>query len=186
MKKINWIFVNIITFVLIACLIFLPLFTLYSPMGNENHIAFEAKTVFGFNFLGGLKIFNQNGELGNEYSIVLHSKLLGFIPVMMLLSMVIIDKATKVSLGKYLVNFLATAVALIYMILLPVFASSFIDNRYYEALDFKIKWGFWICIVFIAITFVYYTYALIKSIKEISKEKQNEEVLANSEVKVEE
>ena len=166
MDKIKWVFINIVNFVVIALLIFLPLFTLSNPNGS---LVFETKTMYGFNFLGGLMIKSD----GNN-SQVLASKILGFVPVMMILSSFVIDKITNVKIGKDIVNFLCLFVSFIYVFLLPIISSEFITETYRGYVEFNKIWGYYVITIITGLVMAYYLAALIISLVKINKE--NKEV----------
>ena len=103
MKKLHFIFINVVTFILIATLLFLPMFILHDQNDGLKI------TVFGYHFVTGYTI--DTGASGiNQFSPVLISKLLGLVPAMMLLSIFAIDKLTKANFGKDMINFLASAI----------------------------------------------------------------------------
>ena len=157
MKKVQWVMINICTFVLMALFIFLPMFKLYSP---ENAIVFEEKTVYGYHFLAGLIDETQ----------ILSSKVLGFVPLLMLLSIFAIDKLSKVEIGKDLINFLCLLLCFVYIISLPLTASNFLDQAYYGYLDFKIIWGWTVILIIVSLAMLYYLIVFIANYVKLKKQ----------------
>lgn len=164
LKKIHSIMINIGTFALMALLLFIPMFTLKNPNGD---ILFQSKTIFGYHFITGYTIKN-----GDAYSQVLMSKLLGMMPVLMLLSIFVIDKLVKANIGKDIVNFLCLFITLAYIVLLPINSSTFITENYLGYLEFEKLWGFWLNFAFVLIVFIYYIFRLVLSIIEMKKEEE--------------
>ena len=166
LKKIHWVMINIVTFILILMLLFLPLLNVKTVNGDAVH-----KTLYGFHLLSGFSILNESGMRVQ----VLTSKLVGFVPIMMLLSLFIINKVSKAATGKYLVNFLCLAVTLVCIALLPVIAPTFAGPLYINELEFTKYWGYYVSCIVLAIVLGYYTFILVKTLIKISKEEKEKE-----------
>ena len=172
MKKLHFIFINVVTFVLIATLLFLPMFILHDQNDGLKI------TIFGYHFVTGYTI--DTGASGiNQFSPVLISKLLGLVPAMMLLSIFAIDKLTKANFGKDMINFLASAITLIYTFLLPITSYTFITDLYDNTLVFTPVAGLWINIALLSLTTIYYLIVLIISIKKNYNEVKEKESAKN-------
>lgn len=177
-KKIHFVIVNIVTFILIALAIALPIFSFSNPdtvfENGEN-----SKIVLGFHFLAGFTMQDiSNPDIGEGIQKVMYSKLLGFVPVMMLLSIFVIDKFSKNSLGKDAINFLAAALVFVYILLLPGIFPVFIVEKFIDASTHSSLWGYWILFVAFLFLFLYYTFIFIKNVLKYYKEKDNKEINA--------
>ncbi len=168
LKKIHWIMMNVVTFILILLLLFLPLFDLKS-IGSDN--IFGNKMLFGFHFLTGYTTKNANGEFVQ----IIASKLVGFVPVMMLLSMWIVSKLTKSNLRKDVINFLCLAVSFVFVFLLPVIAPTFLNENYQEMFEFSRLGGYWVNLILVGIVFIYYIVILIYNIIKTYRENKEDE-----------
>lgn len=184
MKKIHWVMLNIVTFVLILLLIVLPILHVKTTNGN-----LVDKTLFGWNFLGGYSITISSELKDDAFSQVIVSKLLGFIPILMLLSMFFINRMKKVTIGKDLINFLCLGVTFVYMFLLPVTAYSFVNENYINELEFTAVWGYYVLVSLIGACFIYYIAMMIKnivnSIKEAKKAEQEKQNINNNQTTTE-
>lgn len=185
-KKIKFIMINVVTFILILMLLFIPMLNLHD---QNNGLVFASKNIFGYHFITGLVIENSSAIGMEKYSQVLSSQTLGFVPVLMLLSIFVLDKAAKKSLGKDLVNFLCSGVTFVYTFLLPITATTFITDFYKGYLDFSILPTLWVNVVTLFVVFAYYTFILIRNcIKayKISQEGERETVTLTNEARKEE
>lgn len=172
-KRIHFVFVNIVPFILIALLMALPLFDMY--IVNSIYDV-EPKKVFGLTFLSGFSITNEALEVGKNSVQVMRSKLLAFMPLLMLLSIFVIDKATKSELGKHVINFLCLAISFIYIILLPVIApTSFLTADFVNRSNFERLAGYWINFALLALVLVYFTVVLIYNVVKLEKENKEKE-----------
>ena len=162
-NKLHFIFINIVPFVLILLCLVLPMFNL-----QDQNDTFKL-TVYGYHFVTGYTIDTGAGGI-NQFSQVLMSKTLGLIPVMMLLSIFVIDRLTKANFGKDMINFFASTITLAYMFTLPITAYTFITDLYDNTLVFNPVSGLWINIVLLSIATTYYLVVLIISIKKNIKE----------------
>ena len=172
-KRIHFVFVNIVPFILIALLMALPLFDMY--IVNSIYDV-EPKKVFGLTFLSGFSITNEALEGGKNSVQVMRSKLLAFMPLLMLLSIFVIDKATKSELGKHVINFLCLAISFIYIILLPVIApTSFLTADFVNRSNFERLAGYWINFALLALVLVYFTVILIYNVIKLEKENKEKE-----------
>lgn len=163
--------INIICLFLIVLVITLPLFKFTNPNtifdNNSN-----TKTIFGFHLLSGFNCNSLvNDALGQGVIKVMNSKLLGFIPLAMILSMIVINKITSNDLGKYIINFLGNAVIFAFYLLLPAIIQTFLVDSFVDSSNFDIIWGYWILFVIFAILFAYSTFILFKTIIKVNKEK---------------
>lgn len=171
-KKIHKVFVNIVPFVLIVLYLALPIFDLFIV---NSIYRFEPRKIFGLTLMSGFSMKNEGlGIDGNNQLVrVMSSELLGMIPILMLISIFVIDKATKSELGKHLVNFLCLAVTFVYMLLLPTFVTtSFVTPDYVNLATFNRIAGYWINFAFLLLAFVYFTIVLIWTVIKTSKEKK--------------
>ena len=159
-KNLKFIMINIVTFIVIALLLFVPMLQLHDL---NNDMLFEHKFISGYHFITGLVIENHGAVGLEKYSQVLSSQTLGFVPILMMLSIFVIYKASKANLGKDLVNFLCSVVTLIYVFLLPITASNFITDFYKGYLDFTIIPTFWINVIILVFVVTYYTVVLVKN-----------------------
>ena len=172
-KKIHFVFVNVVPFILIALLMALPLFDMY--IVNSIYDV-EPKKIFGITFLSGFSITNETLEIGKNSVQVMRSKLLAFMPLLMLLSIFVIDKATKSELGKHVINFLCLAISFIYIILLPVIApTSFLTADFVNRSNFERLAGYWINFALLALVLVYFTVVLIYNVIKLEKETKEKE-----------
>ncbi len=167
LKKTQWIMMNIITFILIVLFLFLPMFKLQN-IGGED--VFADKTLFGFHFLTGYTTQNMNDMTVQ----IIASKLVGFVLVMMLLSMWIINRLTHSDLGKDIINFLCLAVCFVFIFLLPVIAPTFLNKDFQGMFEFTRLAGYWVNFVFICLAFIYYMVIMIyKIVKTYKLNKEN-------------
>ena len=97
----------------------------------------------------------------------------------MLLSIFAIDKLTKANFGKDMINFLASAITLIYTFLLPITSYTFITDLYDNTLVFTPIYGLWINIALLIVTTIYYLIVLIISIKKSYNEIKEKESAKN-------
>ena len=119
-----------------------------------------AQKIFGLTLLSGFSIKNEGLAVdgNNQLVRVMSSELLSFVPTLMLISIVLIDKATKSELGKHIINFLCLAVCFVYILLLPVIApTSFLTEDYINLANFERIAGYWINFAFICVAFIYFT-----------------------------
>ena len=166
-KKIHWIMVNIVSFVLIALVLFVPMFTLHAVNGD----IFKDVTVFGFHFVTGYMFENPALDAASgQFTQAIVSSVDGLIPTLMFLSVVIINKVSKSKLGKDTVNFLASAVSFVFIFLLPVIAYNYVGDDFYGELEFIRLAGYWVNVVVLGIVLVYYSIVLIRNIIQVSKE----------------
>lgn len=174
-KKLHFVFVNIIPFLLIVLYLALPLLDLF--IVNSMYDT-EPKKIFGLTLLSGFSMKNEGLAVdgNNQLVRVMSSELLSFVPILMLISIVLIDKATKSELGKHIINFLCLAVCFIYILLLPVIApTSFLTEDYINLANFERIAGYWINFAFICIAFIYFTVVLIYSAIKLYKENKEKE-----------
>lgn len=165
LKKIHFIMINVVTFVLIALLLFLPLLRVVTINGDAID-----KVLFGFNILNGFSVTNVE----NQVVRVMNSTVFSFTPIMLLLCIFIIDKATKVPVGKSIVNFLATGFGFIYVLLLPVFSYTFVAELYVNQLDFLRSWGYYVaCVIFGLVMIYYFVIAVIELVGVVKKNKSS-------------
>lgn len=159
-KKIQWIMINILPFILIASFLLLPLFNLKALNGDE---IFKAKTIFGFHFVSGL-----NMKLNDLMVQVIVSKVVNLIPIAILIMMFIINKVHTTYIGKAFINFLATGIVAVYIFLLPIIVPTFIGTGEIISdidLTFTALGPYYVMLVFYILYFIYFIVNLFLSIK---------------------
>ena len=175
-KKIHFVIVNIVTFILLVLMIALPIFSFVNP-DTVFEDGGNSKIIFGFHFLTGFTMQDiSNPDIGEGIQKVMYSKLLGFIPVMMIFSIFVIDKFSKNSLGKDAINFLASALVFVYFLLLPGIFSVFLVDKFVDASVHTSMWGYWIILITTLLLFLYYTFVFVKNILKFYKENDKKEI----------
>lgn len=165
-KKIHWIMVNIVSFVLIALVLFVPMFTLHAINGD----IFKDVTIFGFHFVTGYMFENPALDAASgQFTQAIISSIDGLIPTMMFLSIFVINKLSKSKIGKDVINFLASAISFVFIFLLPVIAYNYVGEDFYAELEFIKLAGYWINVVILALVLIYYSFILIHNIIQINK-----------------
>ena len=174
-KKLQFVFVNIVPFVLMVLYLALPIFDLF--IVNSMYDS-EPRKIFGLTLMSGFSMKNEGLAIdgNNQLVRVMSSELLGMIPLFMLVSIFVIDKATKSELGKHLINFLCLAVTFVYILLLPTFVTtSFLTPDYVNISSFNRIAGYWINFAFLLLTFIYFTVILLWKVIKTSKENKEKE-----------
>ena len=172
-KKIHFVFVNIVPFVLMALLIALPLFDMY--IVNSIYDV-TPKKIFGFTLLTGFSLHNEGLEIGQQLEQVMRSKLLAFMPLLMLLSIFVIDKSTNSTFGKHIINFLCLAITFAYVLLLPVIApTSFLTTDFIDRSSFERITGYWIIFACLLVTLIYFVVILLYNVIKLEKETKEKE-----------
>lgn len=168
-KKLKWFMINVFPFVMILLLLFIPQLKIDEINGSTENI--DNKIIFGYHFITGYSVLNE----ANNYEQIITSKLLGLMPSLMMLSIFVISKVSANDIGKDIVNFLCGFVTLTYSALLPVFSITFLSELYMERLEFIKIWGYYIVLIFSALSCLYYLLYLINSIRNINKKNKKQE-----------
>ena len=164
-KKIHWIMINVVTFILIALMLFVPLLNVKEINGDLIN-----KDLFGFNILSGFSIknINDSGEIKNDIR-VMSSSLTSFVPIMLLISTFIINKVVKGQISKDIINFLGIGICFVYVVLLPIICINFEAENYVKHLDFTKLWGYYLSCVIFGLAFIYYFVLAIIELVQVYK-----------------
>ena len=140
-KKIHWIMINVVTFILIALMLFVPLLNVKEINGDE---------------------------IKNDIR-VMSSSLTSFVPIMLLISTFIINKVVKGQISKDIINFLGIGICFVYVVLLPIICINFEAENYVNHLDFTKLWGYYLSCVIFGLAFIYYFVLAIIELVQVYK-----------------
>ena len=162
-QKLHKIVINYVCIGIALLFLFLPLFLLSDDSTNK---VMEDKILFGFNYINGyiLKDNTKDAVSGNMIPI-LYSNAISLVPILLLLSIFILDKIPNKTFGKEIINVAVSAACLIIVFLLPVISPQFVNESYRDFLEFKIMWGFIIILVLLSLLVIYFIIHLVFAVK---------------------